>query len=290
MTVGITRKASVYLVAETHMRRNEMQQFLNDIGAKDWKTDARCDASELIEVAGRLCYKSFGTELNPNLTKVREGNAEYLGNVRRQKHGSVFEHAYVSVIFRDVSRILTHELVRHRLANVSQESQRFVRLDNFSVYIPELTPALETLYEDNNPTGTKEARDLWVQEAQADYADTLKQVAEEAQHQLTLLVNEWGMDKEGVSFHTKKQLTSALRRFVPGGVNTNIMLTGNHRNWRHIIEQRTSPGAEQEIVEAYMQVARRFITEYPEIYADIMCKQHEDNPNLFHYSFKHQKI
>src|SRR5690606_7794840 len=97
------------------------------------------------------------------------------------------------------------------------------------------------------------------------------------------------LDEAGVPFHVKKSITSALRRFVPSGVNTNIIVTTNHRMWRHIIENRTAPGAEQEIVEVFGAVAEMFLVRYPNIYQD-MIKYHVEGDRLPHYRFENQKI
>jgi len=112
----------VYMVAVTRLHGDGLQRYLEDIGSPDWQPDPEVsDGENLIEVAGRMCYRSWQPydpekpiATNPNLTMVREGNREYIGNVLNHKHGSILEHVDVSFIFKDVSRVLTHELVRHR--------------------------------------------------------------------------------------------------------------------------------------------------------------------------------
>src|SRR5690606_6700573 len=101
----------VFLIGQTELNVSGVSAFLNHIGAPTWMTDAPSDNEEVVELMGRLCYKSFGTKLNPNLTRVREGNKHYTENVLSSKHGSVIEHANVNFIFADVSRVFTHELV-----------------------------------------------------------------------------------------------------------------------------------------------------------------------------------
>ena len=58
---------------------------------------------------------------------------------------------------------------------------------------------------------------------------------------------ELGIDEEGVPFHVKKEVTSALRRLAPIGLSTDIVWTANARTLRHVIEMRTAPGAEEEL-------------------------------------------
>src|SRR5581483_10145387 len=75
----------------------------------------------LSEMAGRICYMSFGTK------QGRRSNAEYIGNILEQRHGSVLEPAVWNLLITGVSRSLTHELIRHRAGwGFSQESQRYV--------------------------------------------------------------------------------------------------------------------------------------------------------------------
>lgn len=105
----------VYLVAETQTHDEGWRDYFEAIGAKKFQFDFGISGSEsLIEGMGRMCYRSFEAGLNVNVGKVREGNDKYLGNIIKVGHGSVLEHASVSFIFHNVSRVFTHELVRHR--------------------------------------------------------------------------------------------------------------------------------------------------------------------------------
>src|SRR5262245_17016001 len=85
---------------------------------RDWTRDI--DA--LGEFAGRLCYRSWEPGLNANVTRVREDSAEYHRNTLSSGHGAIYEHASITFLFQDVSRVFTHELVRHRAGvAISQE-------------------------------------------------------------------------------------------------------------------------------------------------------------------------
>ena len=80
--------------------------------------------------------------LNANVSKVREDSAEYLRNILKSGHGSVLEHANFTFLFHNVSRVFTHELVRHRAgAAYSQESMRFVRLTDIPFWFPDWAKA-----------------------------------------------------------------------------------------------------------------------------------------------------
>lgn len=292
-----TKKCKAFIVAESRIDEAGITAMLEHIGADEWTSDATSHHDALTEIAGRLCYKSFGVELNPNITKVREGNQLYLANVMGQRHGSVFEHASTTVAFLDVSRILTHELVRHRVGTAySQESQRFVRLDNFSVYIPDLSDALDELYETHvregrfgsGASGADELgydKNQWVGYQQDQYLNIFTEIGNLVEQRLTGWIEELGIDKGQVSFHVKKQLTSAMRRFVPGGVNTNILVTTNNRNWRYLIEARTAPGAETEIRLAFNNIGCQLAERHPNSFQDMYVEK--DGIQLV---FKNSKI
>ena len=278
---------NIFLVASTQPYFPGITDYLQHIGASDWTSDGR--GGELVsEIAGRLCYKSFAPGLNPNVTRVREGNSEYLGNIIRQKHGSVFEHSTASLIFTDVSRIFTHELVRHRPGiAISQESQRFVRLDTFDVYIPELTPVFMKVAEYALPT--EDPAD-YAQFAQQRFAAIMDGIAVEAREALKGLANDLMLNWDQLPFHLKKQLTSAFRRGIPGGVNTAIMVTGNHRIWRHVIQNRTSAGAEEEIAHVFGQVAVLFSSVWPAFYQDMVSTPPNADCPWTQYAFVAAKI
>src|SRR3989344_2984732 len=102
----------VFLVGETQVVQEGLAAFLTHAGVPEWTSDAPSDSERMVEVMGRLCYRSWEPGLNPNVTKVREHNSDYVANILKTAHGSVLEHAVLNFIFADVSRVFTHELVR----------------------------------------------------------------------------------------------------------------------------------------------------------------------------------
>ncbi len=103
-----------FVLAETKMTDAGREAFLAALGAPKWGLDLDNGAGELVEMAGRFCYRSFEPGLNPNVTKTRKDHKAYIGNILKQGHGSVLEHATTTVGFLNVSRVFTHEIVRHR--------------------------------------------------------------------------------------------------------------------------------------------------------------------------------
>lgn len=104
------------IVAETRIDPQGLQAFLDDIGTPEWFSDGDSDAEVLVEAAGKICYMSFSTDLNKNLTKVgTRTNHQYIQEgLVGTGHLSVLEHSSITLALTDVSRICLNELVRHR--------------------------------------------------------------------------------------------------------------------------------------------------------------------------------
>ena len=170
---------------------------------------------------------------------MRSDRREYFENLLRSAHGSVLEHASYSFALRNVSRVFTHELVRHRAGSAfSQESLRYVRLTDIGFRVP---PALEPVRE----------RVLAIVERSRSSSATPPQTL--------------GLDDEGVPFHVKKEVTSALRRLAPIGLSTDIVWSANLRTLRHVIEMRTAEGAEEELRSVFDEIARVMLREAPRL-------------------------
>ena len=238
----VTPKA--FLVGVTSIEEDGMAAYLSHVGAPEWTSDAPSDSEKLIEFMGRLCYRSWRPGMNANVTKVREGNYEYLGNVVASRHGALFEHAVTNWVFADVSRVFTHELVRHRAGVAySQESLRFVRLTDLGLWLPE---------EAENPP--------WLVSL---FEQTFKTL-EDLQFRLSVDLR---LD-DGLKFKDKKVLTSLMRRLAPLGLATTIGASFNFRALRHIIELRTAETAESEMRYVFNEVALVCKKRWPNLFAD----------------------
>lgn len=240
---------SVYLIAQSAINYDEMREYLESVGGQSWldriqNDKGSCDAEVLSEFAGRACYRSWEPGLNANVTKVRTDSGEYLANVLKSAHGSVFEHAQFTFVFHQVSRVFTHELVRHRVGvGISQESLRYVRLTDIGFRV---APVLE---------GSNTAARML----------SLVEQIEELQRDA---VEEFGLDNGGVPFHVKKEVTSALRRIAPIGLSTDIVWSANIRTIRHVLEMRTAVGAEEEIRTVFERVGHIMKVACPLIFGD----------------------
>ena len=245
----------VFIVGRSQVDREGMNAYLEAIGAEGWETDAPSGVEEIIEVNSRGCYMSFGTDLNPNITQTRDGNEAHLANILSSGHGSVLEHSYVTFQFVNVSRVFTHELVRHRAGvAISQESLRFVRLDDIPIWIPDAFRG-DDLYSSAMVSNLRIA----AQASERAYRNILMHAATKE-----------GYDSfDEMPFNLKKKYTSAARRVAPIGTATKIGWTVNMRALRHVIEMRTSEGAEEEIQLVFNQVAQLAKDNWPNLFKDL---------------------
>jgi thymidylate synthase (FAD) len=241
----------VFLIARPSIDIEGMRGYLRDVGGESWlerrlgEADGNPNGGELVvEFGGRACYRSWEPGLNPNVTKVRTDQREYFANILRSAHGSVLEHASYSFVLRNVSRVFTHELVRHRAGSAfSQESLRYVRLTDIGFRVP---PALEPVREQ------------------------VLSIVEQLEEFQISAAGKLGIDAEGVPFHVKKEVTSALRRLAPIGLSTDIVWTANARTLRHVIEMRTAEGAEEELRLVFDIIARTMQAEAPGLFQDFI--------------------
>ena len=206
------------------------------------------DGERLAEFAGRLCYMS---QHNPAGRATRD----YLENIKKQGHGSVLEHANYSLLLEGVSRSLTHELVRHRAGFAySQLSQRYVDESDASFVVPPAIAGDETLL--------KPWREQ-IEAAQTAYVQLVGQLMERYG---------WVADK----VHRRKMAREAARGVLPNSTETKIVVTGNARAWRTMLELRSSEGAELEIRRAAVAIIRVLQGEAPAFFSDFEIYEADD--------------
>jgi thymidylate synthase (FAD) len=136
-------------------------------------------------------------------------------------HASVIEHASFTFSLEDVSRAMTHQLVRHRIASYTQQSQRYVTYDTLEKYV---TPPSIT---DND-------------EAKKTFDDTLEKISETYQKLLKI-----GIPKEDARF------------ILPNAAKTNIIVTMNARELRHFFNLRCCARAQWEIIEIAVEMLKQ---------------------------------
>ncbi len=206
------------------------------------------DGERLAEFAGRLCYMS---QRNPASRTTRD----YLENIKKQGHGSVLEHANFSLLIEGVSRSLTHELVRHRAGFAySQLSQCYVDESDAQFVMP---PAM---------IGDAALEATWTTQI-ASALDSYIALVEQLMGRYV-----WVDDK----VHRRKMAREAARGVLPNSTETKIVVTGNARAWRTMLELRSSEGAELEIRRMAVATIRLLQQEAPAFFSDFRIYEAPD--------------
>jgi thymidylate synthase (FAD) len=167
----------------------------------------------------------------------------------------VLEHANYSLLLEGVSRSLTHELVRHRAGFAySQLSQRYVDESKADFVVP---PAI---------IGDEALEAAWreqIDSAQRVYVRLVEQ-----------LMERYGWVDDRV--HRRKMAREAARAVLPNATETKIVVTGNVRAWRTMLELRSSEGAELEIRRAAIEILRVLQREAEGFFSDFEIYQADD--------------
>lgn len=105
------------------------------------------DPEKIVALAAKLCYSDSGIADLKDKVFEKDQN-EFIGKIMRLGHHSVLEHVSFTFGIEGVSRTLTHQLVRHRIASYSQKSQRYVKhLDGFDYVLPASIKEKPAAYE-----------------------------------------------------------------------------------------------------------------------------------------------
>lgn len=191
-----------------------------------------------IERAARTCYKS-----EDKITKDGSSARKMVAGLIKSGHEAMLEHGCLTVRFV-CDRGVSHELVRHRMASFAQESTRYCNYskDKFG---NELTFVMPTLYK--NDFMDDEAWNCWV--------ETMKK-CEESYMKLI------GM---GVS-------PQMARSVLPNSLKTEVIVTANWREWRHILSLRCAPDAHPDIRCLMIDLLEELHDKIPVLFDDIWEK------------------
>ena len=178
----------------------------------------------LIAKAASTCYDSVPKELD----KARK----MIQAIIKSGHESCIEHATASFEISDISRVLTHELVRHRLFSFSQRSQRYVDEANPSYVIPEEI--------ENNP----KAKEVFIE----------------------AMDNAWNSYNKLQALGFKNEMS---RYVLPNACTTKICVSGNFREWRNFLKLRLSKRAQHEIRDLANIILNKLIEIAPSCFEDL---------------------
>lgn len=181
------------------------------------------DILRKIELCGRVCYKSE--------ERITCDSAEkFVRDIIKRGHESVLEHVSVSVrIICD--RGVSHEIVRHRLCSISQESTRYVTYGGDIAFI----------------------RPWWLTDENTDRA----------------MIWKWGVTNAAATYeHLLEQglAPQAARAVLPNSLKTELIMTANLREWRHFFKLRTAPGAHPDMQIVANMILVKFRQRIPVIF------------------------
>jgi thymidylate synthase (FAD) len=177
------------------------------------------NALSLIYAACRQCYSAeFAGDIYKKAKEDPEKMEKFITKIVASGHESPLEHVKFTFAIEGVSRALTHQLVRHRLASYSQQSQRYVKESNFDYIIP--------------PTIKKDPQAL------KEYKDVLGRI-QDGYNRLLQLLQEKGIVGE--------KANQDARFVLPQGSETKIVVTMNVRELIHFFSLRCCSRAQWEI-------------------------------------------
>jgi len=191
------------------------------------------NAEEVIENSGRTCYQS---EVNGEVGDLAK-------KLVKSGHHSVLEHAYCTFRINGCSRAMTHQLVRHRLMAISQQSQRYVKENQFDYVIPTAIENMKHLSDDESVNGAEDfKRDMETIQA---------------------MYNKW----------KARGIRNEDARFVlPNACQSEIVVSFNFREARHIFEVRCDSHAQWGIRAAATQMLEILYKASPSIFVDLAKK------------------
>lgn len=180
---------------------------------------------KVIASAAKLCYSAVGVD------EILEGlDAEkvegFLNRLMSYGHASPIEHVSFTFAVEGVSRSLTHQLVRHRIASYSQQSQRYVKLEQFEYVIPEEI-------EKNH-----KAKEIFIKSMEE---------SQRAYDELTEILIEKYINQGMKKLSAEKKAIEDARYVFPNACETKIVFTMNARSLMNFFEHRCCNRAQWEI-------------------------------------------
>ena len=191
-----------------------------------------------VATAGKLCYSDADLEVLQRGLNSSEVNS-FIYLLKDLGHESPLEHAVITFGIEGVSRALTHQLVRHRIASYSQKSQRYVKENQFEYIIPKSI-------EKNDL-----AKEIFVKSMEEDQKHYDELVA--------LLINDGCKEKEAIE---------DARYILPNACETKIILTMNVRSLLNFFRQRTCLRAQREIRELAEEMLKQSKAFFPTLFED----------------------
>jgi thymidylate synthase (FAD) len=184
---------------------------------------------KLIEEAGRTCYLSLS-----KITDDSERN--FIRSAIKRGHHSILEHASASFRILGASRSFTHQLVRHRIASFSQQSQRYVDEAEFNYIVPPDIAANEealSVYRE------------FIENSRSTYAK----------------FRDLGIKKEDARF------------ILPNALESQIVFSANFREFRSVFNLRLDKAAQWEIRRVCLEMLKILQEKAPSVFGDYVINE-----------------
>ncbi|WFA07677.1 FAD-dependent thymidylate synthase [Tissierella sp. Yu-01] len=207
------------------------------------------DGEKLVAAAAKLCYSPVGIsqieeDLNDDKVEL------FLNHLMDMGHESPIEHVNFTFGVEGVSRTLTHQLVRHRIASYSQQSQRYVRLSQFDYILP---PSVEK---------NEKAKQIFIKAMEEDqkYYDEISSLLYNDHYNRYI---EEGLKEKEAKRKAEKEAIEDARYIFPNACETKIVFTMNTRSLLNFFRLRCCNRAQWEIRELAIQMLLEVKKVYP---------------------------
>lgn len=213
------------------------------------------ESEKVVAAAAKLCYSHSGAQDIMKDLDV-QNTERFIDKLMDLGHASPLEHISFTFAVEGVSRVLTHQLVRHRIASYSQQSQRYVKLDQFEYIVP---PAIE-----RNEIALELFRNA-MREDQKTY-DALVSTLEASYKEEN--VKKGHPEKKAKAMAEKAAIEDA--RFVfPNACETKIVVTMNARSLINFFQHRCCNRAQWEIRAMADEMLRLVRAVTPNVFGEI---------------------
>ncbi|MEJ2296626.1 MAG: FAD-dependent thymidylate synthase [Candidatus Lokiarchaeota archaeon] len=186
--------------------------------------------------AEKVIEKAGRTSYQSYEQQTEQSYKTFIKMLIRNKHESVLEHATASFKISGISRALTHQLVRHRLCSFTQQSQRYVNEQNFNYIEPD-----DII---NNPN------------AHNIYTNLMEHIRDQYSQ-----LRDLGIKKEDARF------------ILPNSIESEIIMTANFRELRHVLRLRGEKAAQWEIRRLAIEILKILKKEVPDVFQDMEIEE-----------------
>jgi thymidylate synthase (FAD) len=188
---------------------------------------------QLVACAAKLCYSAVGVEgIKEGLNE--EKTSKFINMLMDLDHQSPIEHVSFTFAVEGVSRALTHQLVRHRMASYSQQSQRYVKLHQFEYVIP---PEIDQI---------PKAKEIYIEAMEQDQRAYDKLVDILFTTHYNALIGE-GIKEKPAKLQAEKKAIEDARYVFPNACETKVVFTMNARSLYNFFKHRCCNRAQWEI-------------------------------------------